>query len=82
MKFTKIETKTEDLFRKKPNVYDFIKEFIDAEIEVARVEWIGEYKNETSCYASLNECVKKLHLPVMVKVRNHEVYLINTKLYG
>lgn len=82
MKFTKIETKTEELFRRRSNVYEFIKEFMDAEIEVARVEWIGEYKNETSCYTSLNDCVKKLHLPVIVKVRNHEVYLINTKVNG
>ena len=82
MKFTKVEKRKDELLHQKPSLYYFCKEFLDANIEVARVEWIGEYKNANSCFSSLTGVVNKHNFPIKVIVRDHEVYLINTQFNG
>ena len=80
MKFTKVETRKDEFLHQKPSLYYFCKDFLEANIEVARVEWIGDYKSANSCFASLNSVVNKHNLPIKVTVRNHEVYMINTRV--
>ena len=82
MKFTKVDTKKDELLHQKPETYYFLKEFLEAGIEVARVEWVGDYKNVTTCFNALNYAVKKHNLPVKVTVKQKDVYLINTKVNG
>lgn len=82
MRFTKVEKRKDELLHQKPSLYYFCKEFLDANIEVAQVEWIGEYKNANSCFSSLNAVVNKHNFPIKVTVRSHEVYLINTQYNG
>lgn len=80
MKFTKVDTRKDELLHQKPATYYFIKEFVEANIEVARVDWIGEYKNANTCFTALNYAVKKHNFPVKVTVKQKDVYLINTQV--
>ena len=82
MKFTKVEVRKDEFLHQNPATFYFLKEFLDANIEVARVEWIGEYKNANTCFTALNYTAKKHNLPIKVTVKQKDVYVINTQFNG
>lgn len=83
MEFTKISKEEyEGLQFRNYKIKDFLERFLDANIEYARVQWAGEYKNEAICSQTLKDVIKKYGLPVMVKTKSHSVYLINTRYNG
>lgn len=83
MKFEEI-TK-EEFEKQKPKntkLKVFLEEFLGANIQYARVSWAGDYKNESICCATLKDVVNRLGMPILVKVKDHSVYLINTRYGG
>lgn len=82
MKFTKVDARKDELLHQKPETYYFLKEFLEANIEVARVEWIGEYKNAATCFNALTYAAKKHNLPVKATIKQKDVYIINLKFNG
>ena len=55
----------------------YFEGFMSSNIKIATVEFSeNEYKNVTSCQASLRKSIKRFGFPIKATVRNGMVYLI------
>lgn len=55
---------------------DKLDEFMSMNVKVAKVVYDNAYVNSISCYNTLLQTAKRCVIPVTVKMRNGEVYLI------
>lgn len=82
----KFEVATKEEFdkasKRNTELKSFLEEFLEANIEYARVKWAGDYKDEKACCHSLKQVAVRNNMPILVKVREHSVYLINTRYSG
>ena len=58
--------------RNKKDLRGFLKEFITADIKVAKIN--------LNCYNALGTSIKRGGFPIKVRMRNGELYLIRTDL--
>ena len=79
MKFKAVSIPKNILLSPKTKAEDMIREFLEANIEVAEVSWVGEYKSASNCCVSINKCAEQKGYPVRCIVRHKIVYIVNTR---
>lgn len=58
-----------------------LEEFVNMGVKNVKVTYApGEYKNANTCQATLHKAIKREHLPIKVKTRGEDIYLVRTDM--
>ena len=77
MKLIRVDTLPKKNVKKR--VQEFIKEFADSDMKIAKVDFTErDYKSPRVCYSCIGVAIRRSKRPVRVCMRGDEVYL--TKL--
>jgi hypothetical protein len=74
---TEIPAKVERGGRKKGEMIYRLRKFMDSDVKIVKIEFtLEDYIGPASCYQSYRQAIKRHVLPIDVKIRNGDVYLI------
>lgn len=80
MRFTEVK-EVPKVRRRNELLVKELEEFVNMGVKNVKVTFKpDEYKNLNSCRATLHEAIKREHLPIKVKVRGEDIYLIRTDM--
>lgn len=81
MRFIEVDSVPEKgITRRRSDPSAFLKEFVDANIKFAVVDFCGEYCSAHSARNSIEESAKVNALPISVVERGRTLYLIRTDM--
>ena len=76
MRFVEVKKDDINVSYKKAKLQSFLDGFVESGLDVAKVEWQGEYKSAEVCWASIVFAIKVYEYNTVVCfVRNGNVYL-------
>lgn len=77
MTLTPVESLPKRAVYGRNDIEKLIKEFVNSGVKIARIDYRAyEYKSSNALYSGVYNAIARLEVPVKVRMRNLQVYLI------